>query len=202
MIRNVAGIISTALHPYVVVAPVVALVAYQASSSPGDWVKWTVAGLMPAYLCTLLYMQARVMVITHNTGGQVPHHSFFREKPGEMFLLACLFGFPSAMVLFFLGSPKSIIATLLGLAVTGLTVAVVNQLYRASFHVAFLSSMVTSLVFMFGPPSLIAALLIPILGFSRYQLGKHTQLQLIVGFVAGLIITVAVFQGISLLEAI
>ena len=199
-IRDMAGIVSKVLHPYVVLAPVVALSACQVSSSPGDWVKWTVAGLLPAYLFPLLYMQARVMIVTHTTESQVPYHSFFREKPGEMCLLTCLFGVPSALVLYLLGSPKSIIAALLGLAVTGLIVAVVNQLYRASFHVAFLSSMVTSLVIIGGAPFLIVGmLLIPLLGFSRYQLGAHTPLQIVVGFVAGLIISVAVFQGIGLL---
>lgn len=197
---DTAQIVSKVLHPYVVLVPVVALVAYQVSSSPEAWGKWTVTALLPAYLFPLLYMQARVTIVARTTGTRVTYRSLFREQSGQMLLLVCLFGIPSALILYFLDAPPSIMATLVGLSVTALLITVVNLGYRASFHLALVTSMVTSLAILFGPPSLIAAFLIPLLGTSRYRLGEHTPSQLLAGFLVGLAVTVAVFQGIGLLR--
>lgn len=197
---DTAQIVSKVLHPYVVLVPVVALVAYQVSSSPEAWGKWTVTALLPAYLFPLLYMQARVTIVARTTGTRVTYRSLFREQSGQMLLLVCLFGIPSVLILYFLDAPPSIMATLVGLSVTALLITVVNLGYRASFHLALVTSMVTSLAILFGPPSLIAAFLIPLLGTSRYRLGEHTPSQLLAGFLVGLAVTVAVFQGIGLLR--
>ena len=36
-----ARVVSVALHPWLVFAPVVALAAYQATKAPDQWAKWT-----------------------------------------------------------------------------------------------------------------------------------------------------------------
>jgi membrane-associated phospholipid phosphatase len=79
-----------------------------------------------------------------------------------------------------------------------LVIALVNMLYRASFHLAMVTSMLTALWFFFGAVSLISFVLIPILGFSRYQLGEHTPAQIATGFFIGLIVSLAVFSGFGL----
>jgi len=67
-ITDMAKIVSKVLHPYVVLAPVVALVAYQISSVPEAWAKWMVTALLPAYLLPLLYMQTGVTILARTTG--------------------------------------------------------------------------------------------------------------------------------------
>ena len=196
--RNIAKIISNILHPYVVFPLVVALVAYQISSAPEVWGKWTVTALLPAYLLPLLYMQTRVTILARTTGTQVTHRSFFREQPNEMLLLACLFGIPSTLILYFLGSPLGIITTMVGVAATTLLIALVNRTYRASFHLALFTSMLMPLVIILALPSLAIAPFILLLGLSRYHLGEHTPTQLVTGFLIGLVVSVAVFNGFGL----
>ena len=196
--RKIAKIISNILHPYVVFPLVVALVAYQISSVPEAWVKWTVTALLPAYLLPLLYMQTRVTILALTTGTQVTHRSFFREQPNEMLLLACLFGIPSTLILYFLGSPLGIITTMVGVAATTLLIALVNRTYRASFHLALFTSMLMPLVIILALPSLAIAPFILLLGLSRYHLGEHTPTQLVTGFLIGLVVSVAVFNGFGL----
>ena len=196
--RKIAKIISNILHPYVVFPLVVALVAYQISSVPEVWVKWTVTALLPAYLLPLLYMQTRVTILARTTGTQVTHRSFFREQPNEMLLLACLFGIPSTLILYFLGSPLGIITTMVGVAATTLLIALVNRTYRASFHLALFTSMLMPLVIILALPSLAIAPFILLLGLSRYHLGEHTPTQLVTGFLIGLVVSVAVFNGFGL----
>lgn len=196
---DMAQIVSKVLHPYVVLVPVVALVAYQVSSVPEAWGKWTVTALLPAYLFPLLYMQARVTIVARTTGTRVTYRSLFREQSGEMFLLVCLFGIPSVLILYSLGAPPSIMATLVGLSATGLLITVVNLRYRASFHLALFTSMVIPLVVISGLPSLVIAPFILLLGLSRYHLGEHTPAQLVAGFFVGLLVSGVVLYGFGFL---
>jgi membrane-associated phospholipid phosphatase len=197
--RNIAKIISNILHPYAVFPLVVVLVAYQVSSVPEAWGKWMVTALLPAYLLPLLYMQTRVTILARTTGTQVTHRSFFREQPNEMLLLACLFGIPSTTILYFLDSPLGIIATMVGVAATTLLIALVNRVYRASFHLALLTSMLMPLVIILALPSLAIAPFILLLGLSRYHLGEHTPTQLVAGFLIGLVVSGAIFHGFGFL---
>ena len=199
MARGIAKIISNVLHPYVVLSLVVAIVAYQQNPSLWVWAKWTTVALLSAYLIPLIYMRARVAIIVRTTGTQVNLRFFFREQPTEMLILTCLFGIPSATILYFLGYPSDIVATLIGVAAAGLLVSLVNKVYRASFHMALFTSAVVPLVIIFGLPSLVVVPFVLLLGASRYYLGEHTPLQLTTGFLLGLMANIAVFQGLSIL---
>lgn len=196
-IDEIPKIISYVLHPYVVIIPVVLLLAV--SFNPEDWIKWTVMALLPAYFFPLLYMQMRVVLVARTTGVRMTHRSLFREQPREMFFLVCLFGLPSSLILYSFDAPLSIMATLIGLGATALLITFINLRYRASFHLSLFTSVVTSIVILFGPLALIAVVLIPLLGLSRYQLKEHTPLQLVTGVLIGLAVTAAVFQGFNLL---
>lgn len=199
--RDIARIISNILHPYVVLSLVVAAIAYQESSGSGVWLKWTMVTLVSTYAFPLVYMRAKVYVVARTTGSQVNLRSFFREKPNEMALLACIFGVPSATILYFLDYPPSLIATLVGLAATALLIALVNRIYRASFHLASFASIAVPVTIFFGVPSLVVIPFILMLGASGYYLGEHTPLQLTTGFLLGLMVTIAVFQGFGILSA-
>jgi len=199
-VQDIAKIISNILHPYAVLSLVVVAIAYQESSSSWVWLKWTIVTLVSAYAFPLMYIRAKVYVVARTTGSQVNLRSFFREQPKEMALLTCVFGIPSATILYFLGYPLSLIVTLVGLAATTLVIALVNRVYRASFHLALFTSLAVPLGIFFGLPSLVVILFIVLLGASRHYLGEHTPLQLTAGFLLGLAVTAIVFQLFSFLK--
>ena len=196
---DMAKIVSKLLHPYVVFSLVVVLVAYAVGPELATWAKWTTVALLSAYLFPVSYMQAKVAIVARTTGAQVSTRSLFREQPNEMLLLASLFGVPSALILYFLGSPAGILATIVGVAMTSILIALVNRVYRASFHLALFTSMVIPLVVISGLPSLAIAPFILLLGMSRYHLGEHTPAQLVAGFLIGLVVSGATFWGFGLL---
>ena len=199
-VRQLAKLASTVLHPYVVFSLAVALVSYEGGPSISAWAKWTAVALLSAYLLPVSYMQIKMALAARTSASQITMRSFFREKPNEMLLLACLFGIPSALMLYLLGAPHAITATVVAVAITSVLIALVNRVYRASFHLSLFTSMVTPVAIIFGLPALIAAtLLISLLGVSRYQLGEHSALQLVTGLLIGLVVTAVVFQGFSLL---
>ena len=197
--QYIAKAISKIFHPYIVLFFVITLIAYQMNSTFPVWLKWTMVTLLPAYLLPLSYMQAKATFITRNTGASVTLRSYFRDQPNEMLLMACLFGIPSVLILYLLGSPPDIIIAMVGIATTSLLNALVNQIYKSSFHLSLLTSLAVILVLIFSLSPLLIAPFLLIVAASRYYLGEHTPLQLLAGFSIGLVVTLAVFYGFSLL---
>ena len=198
--RDVARTVSNVLHPYVILLFVVAAIAYQESPIMGVWTKYTVAALLPAYLLSYLYVRARAYVITRATGTQVDLRSYFREQPFEMAMFACIFGIPSAALLYLLGYPLNIIAIIIGVATAALLIALINRIYRASFHLALSTSALISLAIILGLFWLVVLPVILLLGVLRYYLREHTPMQLTTGFFTGLIATTAIFKGFGILQ--
>ncbi len=162
-------------------------------------------GLLPAYLFPFLYLyrQAKVAAVTQTATTQtalyaVPH--ILREKPNEMSIGTCLFGIFSVPLLYFLGSPPGIIATMVAVTVTMLLTTQVNRIYRSSFHLAFLTSMAVSLGIILELPWLFIAPFILLLGLSRYYLGRHTPAQQLVALLIGLAVTMPILKACNLLD--
>lgn len=199
--RKIARVISKLLHPYVCLPIVVALIAYWAN---GVSVKWAIAALLPAYLIPVLYLYRQAEFVsdtrasnTRVTVAYIPQ--FLRGHPNEMSIGACLFGISSVPLLYFLGSPPGIIATMVAVTITMLLVTQVNRIYRASFHLAFLTSMAVSLGVIISLPWLSIAPFIVLLGLSRYHLGHHTPAQLVVALLVGLTVTIPILKGFGFL---
>lgn len=196
--RATAKLVSNILHPWVVLVPVLALAAYKAGDGPLECIKWTLIAYLPAIIFPLVYAKVRVMILSRRGTQQKISRSLVRNEPKQLLIMAVLFGIPSALILNYLNGPKNLLIIMLGIAAVMLVIALVNRVYRASFHLAMITSMLTALYILFGPVSLVTFLIIPILGFSRHQLGEHTPAQIITGFFIGLIIGGAVFYGFGL----
>ena len=193
-----AKLLSHILHPWAILVPVLALAAYQAVSGSAEWVKWTLIAYVPAIAFPSLYARIRVWMWSRGETPQRMSRSLFRDKPRELFATTGLFGIPGVLILHYLQGPRSLILIILAVTAAMFAVALVNLRYRASFHLAMVTSMLTALRFLFGPVSLVSFLLIPILGLSRYQLGEHTPAQVVAGFLIGLVMGAAVFNGLGL----
>ena len=201
--RRIAKAISSLLHPYLCLPVVVALIAYGASTSLAVSLKWAMVALLPAYLVPFLYLyrQARVAAVAQTSVTRVLYSvpRFLREQPNEMSVAACLFGMFSVPLLYFLGSPPSIIAIMVGVTITMLLITQVNRIYRASFHLAFLTSMAVSLGIILSLSWLIIAPFIVLLGLSRYHLSTHNPTELVVGWLIGLAVTIPILKGFGFL---
>jgi len=199
--RRIARVISRLLHPYLCLPVVVALIAHWGN---GVSATLAIAALLPAYLIPLLYLywQPRFVEATRSSTTRVAVSympQFLRDHPNEMSISACLFGIPSVLILYFLSSPPSVIATTVGVTATMLLITQVNRIYRASFHLAFLTSMALSLGIILSVPWLILAPFIVVLGASRYHLGSHTPAQLGVGLLIGLAVTMPILNAFGFL---
>ena len=197
--EKAARIISKLLHPYLCLPVVLAMIAFGVSSDLGVTIKWTLAALLPAYTFPLLYLygQAKVVAVARASRIQTLYTAprFLRENPNEMSIVACLFGIFSVPLLYLLGSPSAVTATMVSVTVTMLLITQVNRIYRASFHLAFFTSMVVSLGIILELPWLFIAPFIVLLGLSRYQLSQHTPAQLVVALLIALVVTVPILNA-------
>jgi len=192
-----AELISNVFHPWVVLVPVLALAAYQAVGNPLECIKWTLVAFLPALIFPLLYAKIKAMMLSRSGNRQRVSRSLVRNDPEQLFIMTGLFGIPSALILHYLSGPNNLLAIILGIAAVMFAISLVNLKYRASFHLSMVTGMLMSLWFLFSAVSFIAFLLIPILGYSRYQLGEHTPTQLVTGFLIGLVVSIAIFSGLG-----
>ena len=193
-----ARLISNIFHPWVILAVVVALAAYHAVGGPLEWVKWTLLAYLPVLVFPLLYAKIRATVLSRRGTQHKISRSLVRNDPGQLLIMTGLVGAPASLILYYLDGPQNVLIIILGVTAVMLVIALVNLRYRASFHLAMVTSMLTALWFLFSTVSLVSFLLVPILGLSRYQLGEHTPAQIVAGFLIGLVVGGAVFYGMGL----
>lgn len=194
-----ARLISNLLHPWVVLVPVVSLVAYEAAGESLEWLSWALLTLASAFLLPSLYARIRASMLSESGTRQRISRSLFRDNLWDLLIMAALFGIPPTLVLYYLDGPETLLAIMVAVSVTMFSVALANLVYRASFHLAMVTSMLSALWILFGMVSLAALPLLPVLGIARFQLGEHSPAQIVTGFFIGLAVSVAVFFGFGLI---
>ena len=192
------GLVSNIFHPWVVLVPVLASAAYKATTNSFDCFKWTLAAYLPEILIPLLYAKVRSMMLSQGGSRQRISRSLFRDDSVQLLIMSGFFGIPSVLILHYFNGPDNLLAIMLGCAVVMFVIALVNLKYRASFHLSMITSMLSSLWFLYGLVSLATFLLIPVLGFSRCQMGEHTINQMVTGFLIGLVVSGTIFYGLGL----
>ncbi|MFC2068445.1 hypothetical protein ACFLTP_05510 [Chloroflexota bacterium] len=153
------------------------------------WATWTAVTLACTYILPLFYVRARLSIVTHVSGTQENQRSFVRDHPNDMMILACLMGIPGPLILYLLDYPLVLIVPIVAIGLSTLVIAVVSLKYRASAHLAVLTSVAVSAYIILNLLPIVITPFILILAWSRWYLGKHTPGQLITGLIIGFAIT-------------
>lgn len=196
--NKIPKLVSNFIHPWVVLLPVITLAAYQSVGEPFGCIKWTLLAFVPALVSPLIYAKIRSRMLSRSGNPQKISRSLFRDNTVQLLIMAGLFGIPATLILYFTDAPRNLSIIILGVTTVMFVISLVNLTYRASFHISMVTSMLTSLWFLFGNISLVAFLLMPVLGYSRYRLGAHTPMQMVTGFLIGLSVSTALFYGFGL----
>ena len=97
------------------------------------------------------------------------------------------------LVLLFLHGPhllSVIVLTYFCLAITMLTI---SRFWKISLHMAGVGGFSTALLFVFGIPMLWVFLSLPLVAWARLHRRKHTPAQLVIGAIAGILMTILTF---------
>jgi len=188
---------SKALHPYVVYTPAVALISYSATDSFIDWIKWTLITLALLYSFSSGYVYLRIRSIKKLDGRRIHSREFFRGRTGEMIVPSLLFIAPAALALYLLNGPVSLLALVISVGGAMLIVVLLNFFYRASLHLSSTTGIVTALGITFGWICVVVLPLVLLLAFTRYRLGEHNVVQMIIGAAIGMGCAFTAFLGLN-----
>jgi hypothetical protein len=196
---TVARVISVVMHPLLLPVAVLLAVAYAESSGLRAFWGWALIILFFFAALPLAYVYFRSPRGAKRMNDPA---AFFREHPKEICLLAVVCALPCILIMVFLDAPSLPVATIVALLATSLALALVNLFYRASYHLAAVTTLVMAAVLVWGQAALPVIAIIPIVGWALYWLRRHGPAQLAIGFGLALIISTGSFYFFSLLEDI
>lgn len=100
---------------------------------------------------------------------------------------------------FRLGQPQPLHAVLIVILLLGVLVALISNWWKISLHMLGMSLFVTTILLYNVRHWWPIAFLIPMIGWARLTLHRHTPLQLLVGFILGVSLTWLVFRSFGLI---
>jgi hypothetical protein len=193
---TLARVISVVMHPLLLPVAVLLAVAYAESGGLRAFGGWALIILFFFAALPLVYVYLRSPGGAKRIGDPA---AFFRAHPKEICLLAVVCALPCILLMVLFDAPSSLLATIVALLAASLALALVNILYRASYHLAALTTLVIAVVLVWGRVALPAIAVIPIVGWALYALRRHNLAQLAAGFGLALIISIASFYFFDLL---
>jgi membrane-associated phospholipid phosphatase len=119
-----------------------------------------------------------------------------REQRHIIYVLGAVCTSLYCVAVYTLDSPLELKATLVALFATGLVAMTINLfLSKVSIHTGGIAGLVTVLVILFGRSALPAVLLVPLVGWSRIVLGRHTIPQVVAGALTAVAVTTVVLHA-------
>ncbi|MDI6102647.1 phosphatase PAP2 family protein [Actinoplanes sp. NEAU-A12] len=164
----------------VLVAVQVALAAWHSASDASSALSYGALAVTFASIIPMAY----VFYGTH-FGDLVSHHIPVRQRR----LIPMCVGLASltvgALVLALIGAPAYLVNVMV-MNVAGLAMLTAITLsWKISAHTSTTAATITMLVFVFGPPALIATPAVLLTGWSRLHLRAHTRSQVVIGAILG-----------------
>ena len=194
MIKNLAKLTSNILNPFLVSFAVMVLLAFEATSSSSEALKWALISLALSVLP--VFAVVVYLVRTKKLDGIFINP---REQRTRIYLMAIILAIISCAVLYYIDSPELLMATF----VAGLTaIAVfmlVNLFWKISLHTAFVAGSVTILIILYSVTGIWAVLLLPLIAWARIQMKLHSPAQAASGMLVSACIVVIVFQLFGLI---
>ncbi len=188
-----ARVISRLTNPCFLSLGMLLLVAYIRSSSFRALLSWMLTILLFLVLLPLLYVDARMLAQGNSPKDVDSPMDFLRWHPIDICILGLISALPCILVLISLGAPSFLIGLLLTLLATSLVVALLNTFYRASYHLAAVTSLAIIASLTWRQTFPVALAIVPLVGWARYRLEQHTPGQLVVGFGLAVAVTIALY---------
>ena len=142
-------------------------------------------GLLPVYLLALyLVKSGRMDSVFNNT----------RRQRRGLYLAGIVSVLAAMLVLWLMDAPTEMLATLTTVLAAGVIFLVINTWWKISIHAAFAMGVAALLTFLYGWLAVLVALpLVPLIAWSRIELGQHTLGQVIAGALLAVFIQLTVF---------
>jgi membrane-associated phospholipid phosphatase len=188
-INKTARWISHIMNPYPITLALLLAISYTSSGTIKIFAVWAAILLLCFIAVPFGYISIKNRVSGHTKMRLQEPTTFFRGHRNEIWILGIVSLAIFIPSLIFLGASSDLYAAFAALIVTSLAIALVNRYYKASFHLAIITSVVTIVVLIWGQQVLPLIAIIPLVGWARYALQQHTPYQLAAGFGLAVIIS-------------
>lgn len=194
MRKRLAKLTSNILNPFLVSLVIVVLLAAESTSRVFDALKWSLISLAFSMLPVFVV----IVYLVHNEKLEGISISVRRQRD-KIYLLASACAIVGCVVLSYLGAPLVLVASF----VAGLSALVIfmciNLWWKISVHTAFVSAFVIILIVLYGLVGIAAAVLLPLITWSRIELEHHSPAQVAAGALLAALIVVVVFHLFGLI---
>jgi len=192
--EKAANRISDIFNPYYSSAPFFWLVAAIATPT-------TAAFLLNAAILTVFFSALPLWDIRRRIrGGQVRDvHISSREDRLKPFIFSLSCAVAGLAALYVAGAPGMVLAVAWTVVALGATITAVTAVWKISLHAAGITSIAAMLYFIFGAAAAPALLLVPVVGWARLTLRKHTPAQLAAGILVAIVATSGIFSFFGLI---
>ncbi|MFC1913815.1 hypothetical protein ACFLXF_00860 [Chloroflexota bacterium] len=194
MRKTLARLASNILNPFLVSLVMVILLAFESASSLSDGLKWS-------FLALALSAAPILVIILYLVHSKKIEGIFIkaREQRGKVYLMASVFVALSCVVLFSLGAPLELLAAFWAALLAIIIYMAINLWWKISVHTGFVTGSITLLTILYGAIGLVAAVLLPLIAWSRVELEHHSPMQVTVGAMLAALIVVTVFRLFGLI---
>ncbi len=183
MTTSLAQVISFLFNPVMLLVFVPLLLVYRTTGDVILALAWT------GY--TMIFLLAMTFFIIYGV-----HKKIFtdmdvskRTQRPLLFLVSFVMSIFYLYGLLFLNGPKILTLVILGIIVSVLIISLINTILKVSIHVATVSSLIFALAIIYQGYAYLTILLIPLVGWARLKIKRHTLSETIVGAVLGILLS-------------
>jgi len=174
-----ARFISFIFNPFIILVFLPFFLVYKSSSSINVAISWT------AYSFIFLFAIANVVLYYVRKNVFTDVDVSMRAQRPLLFKILVVFGVLYVTGLYLLHAPRVLFVMVFSLLFGVFFVSIINIRIKASLHVATMTALLLGLVLGYGINYAILLLLIPLVGWSRVKLKRHTVSETVVGGVVG-----------------
>jgi len=180
--KKFAKIISTITQPPLVSIPTFAVINFFLLGAGNSMVITIICIIFGAFLPVITSL---ILIKKMNIDLDITDRTK-RTLPLLFAVCSYIIGF---IVLYIINAPSPTTALMFIYFTNTLTILFINMSWKISIHAMGVAGPTAALIYVFGFPGIVFGLIIPLVMWSRVELGKHTVLQVIFGALLGLILT-------------
>jgi len=187
MIILFARFISFIFNPYFLILPIPYLLVMRETGDSTYAIKW---GLFT--LCFLGAIGMSVLLAVKK-GYFTDLDISKREQRPLLFTLLAFFALLYLCGLYLYRGPLVLFISLSGIFFSLLIFSFVNTRIKASIHVASITALIFAFSVLYGGVFLFLLVLIPLIAWSRVKIRRHSELEVLVGGILGILIPLVMF---------
>ena len=194
MRKSIAKLASGILNPFLVSLVMIVLLSFESASSLSEALKWS-------FLSLALSAAPVFVIILYLVRSERLEGIFIkaRQQRGKIYLMASVFVALGCVILFYLGAPVKLLAAFVAALLAIIIYMAINLWWKISVHTGFVTASITLLTILYGAIGLAAAVLLPLIGWSRVELEHHSLMQVAVGAMLAALIVVTMFRFFGLI---